>query len=89
MVKEIIDEKITDKHRNYEEFLRWQYIADLDVGDKVEIKIEYMDYEIDDDGNKIELGMKEIKKEFIATNINCHINCQWQDKGVKNIDDEP
>ncbi len=71
MVKSIDDRFITDKHHSYDEFLRWGYVADLDVGDKVEIKIEPID------------GSGEIKKEFIATYVNCHINCQWQDKGVK------
>ena len=71
MVKNIVDEETQTEHKSYAEFLRWQYIVGLDVGDKVEIKIEPA------------AGGDEIKKEFVATYINCHINCQWQDKGVK------
>ena len=28
-------------------------------------------------------GKETIYKEFTAKYINCHINCQWQDKGTK------
>ena len=73
MVKSIKDEIVQDKHPNYNDFLIWQYIADLNVGDKVEIKIEPKD------------GSGEIKREFVAKKINCHINCQWQDKGTKKL----
>ena len=71
MVKSITDEKVQITQDNYSEFERWQYIADLNVGDKIKIEIEPID------------GSGVIEKEFTAKYVNCHINCQWQDKGVK------
>ena len=62
---------ISTKHDSYDEFLIKQYIIDLDVGDKVKIQT------FDKDNNLLD------EKEFIAKQINCHINCTWQDKGVK------
>jgi ribosomal protein L21E len=73
MVKSVVDELVSDKHMSYDEFYLWQYIADLDIGDKVKIEIDPAD------------GSGKIDKEFEATNINCHINCQWQDKGEKKV----
>ena len=71
MVKSIVDEDLNATHANYTEFERWQYIADLNVGDKIKIEIEPID------------GSGVIEKEFVAKYVNCHINCQWQDKGEK------
>jgi len=72
-MKEERDNFVTDKHDKYDDFFLTQYIVNLDIGDKVQIKI------LDKDG--IELGFKE----FIAKQVNCHINCTWQDKGVNKI----
>lgn len=75
MVKNIKYEEIinTPIDERYTEFELFQYIVDLNIGDKVEIKIEPID------------GSGEIKKEFVAKFTNCHINCLWQDKGIKTI----
>ena len=72
MVKNIVNEKVEVSMSNrYDDFNLWQYIADLDIGDKVKIEIEPID------------GSGTIEKEFTAQFINCHINCQFQDKGAK------
>ena len=73
-MKEIDDRVIKKEHRSYDEFLRAGYVVDLDVGDKVQIKIL-------DKNDKI---LSE--KEFVAKYVNCHINCQWQDKGIKKLE---
>lgn len=62
---------VSDKHHLYDNFFLTQYIVDLDVGDKVKIQT------FDENDNLLD------EKEFIATQVNCHINCQWQDKGIK------
>ena len=72
-MKSEINQVVEETHDNYEEFDRWQYIATLDIGDKVEIKV------VDVNGKQLAY------KEFTTKYINAHINCQWQDKGVKTI----
>jgi len=62
---------VKDKHDSYDNFLIEQYIVDLDKGDKVKIQI------LDKNDNLL------TEKEFIAKQVNCHINCTWQDKGIK------
>ena len=62
---------VSTKHDNYDEFFLTQYIVDLDVGDKIKIQTF--------DKNDVLLD----EKEYIAKQINCHINCTWQDKGLK------
>ena len=62
---------VTDKHEKYDDFFLTQYIVDLNVGDKIKIQT------FDKDDNLL------AEKEFIATQINCHINCTWQDKGIQ------
>lgn len=71
MVKNIKDEEVQKTHNLYDDWESWQYIADLHIGDKIKIEIEPID------------GSGTIEKEFIAKYINCHINCRWQDKGVR------
>lgn len=71
-VRNIIDEDVQETHDKYTEFERKQFIINLDIGEKVEINV------YDKEGKKVN------SKEFIAKFINCHINCQWQDKGAKN-----
>lgn len=73
MVKSIVDEQVQETHDKYNEFERWQYVADLNVGDKIKIEIDPID------------GSGIIEKEFTAKYRNCHINCQWQDKGEKTV----
>ncbi|GAG86412.1 unnamed protein product [marine sediment metagenome] len=71
-MKSKIDEIInTTSNKDYDELIREQYIVDLDIGEKVQIKI------LDKDNKVLD------EKEFIAKYVNCHINCQWQDKGIK------
>jgi len=71
-MKSKVDEIVTETHDKYEEFNREQYIINLDVGDKVKIQI------LDKDDKLLD------ERLFVAKYVNCHINCQWQDKGVKN-----
>ena len=66
---------VLTEHPKYNEFLLKQYIIDLDVGDKVKIQT------FDSNNNLLD------EKEFTAKQINCHINCTWQDKGVKNLEE--
>lgn len=70
-MKSKIDEIISEVNESYEEFLRSQFIVDLNIGDKVKIQVF-------DENNKLLTD-----KEFEAKYVNCHINCQWQDKGIK------
>lgn len=70
-MKNKIDEIISEVNESYEEFLRSQFIVDLNIGDKVKIKVYG------------KAGQILAEKEFEAKYINCHINCQWQDKGIK------
>ena len=62
---------VKDKDDLYDKFLITQYIIDLDVGDKIKIQTF--------DKNNVLLD----EKEFVAKQVNCHINCTWQDKGIK------
>lgn len=70
-MKSKVDETVMETHNRYDEFVREQYIIDLDLGDKVRIQI------LDENDNLLD------EKFFIAKYVNCHINCQFQDKGVK------
>ena len=72
-MKSVRENLVNDKHDAYDDFLLTQYIVDLDVGDKVKIQT------FDKDNNLLE------EKEFIAKQTNCHINCTWQDKGIKKV----
>jgi len=64
---------IKTDHEKYDEFLLKQYIIDLDIGDKIRI------HTLDKDDNLLD------EKVFIAKQINCHMNCRWQDKGIKKV----
>lgn len=68
-----VDEVVEETHDRYAEWDRQQFIISLDVGEKIEIKV------YDEENKEID------SKEYIAKYINCHINCQWQDKGVKEM----
>jgi len=72
-MKHKIDEITSTTHHKYDEFKQEQYIVNLDVGDKVVIKIYGKAGQILD------------QKTFIAQYVNCHINCNWQDKGEKKL----
>ena len=70
-----VDEIVDVTHDKYTEFDRQQFIISLDIGERAEIKI----YD--------KLGKEIDSKEFLAKYVNCHINCQWQDKGIKKIEE--
>ena len=70
-MKDKREKLVNDKHDSYDDFLLTQYIINLDIGDKVKIQTFDKNDKLLDE------------KEFIAKQINCHINCQWQDKGIK------
>ncbi len=67
----LVDEDLNQTHYRYDEFERKQFIVELDVGETLRVQV------LDKEGKTLH------EKEFIAKYINCHINCQWQDKGVK------
>lgn len=71
MVKSKIDVIVEETHEKYAEFDREQFIVDLDVGDRIEINV----YDAE--------GKLDSTKSLTAKYSNCHINCQWQDKGEK------
>lgn len=71
-MKSKVENVVKTKHSKYDDFLLKQYIIDLDVGDKIIIQT------FDKNNNLLDT------KEFEAKQINCHINCTWQDKGDKN-----
>ena len=63
---------ITTEHKAYSEFDRKQIIVDdMQVGEQIKIVGVAID------------GTETIHAIFTAKYINCHINCQWQDKGTK------
>ncbi len=72
-MKSKVDEVLMREHQFYEEdeFERDQFIVDLDVGDYITV-IVY-------DASEKELT----KKTFTAKHGNSHLNCQWQDKGLR------
>jgi hypothetical protein len=70
-MKSIKDEIVKKTHYKYNKYLQEQYIVDLDVEDKIKIQV------LDKDNNLLD------ERIFTAKQINCHINCQWQDKGIK------
>lgn len=70
-MKSVIDENVMITQDSYDDFDRWQFIVDLDTGDKVKIQVF--------DSNNVLLT----EKEFMANYINSNINCQWMDKGKK------
>ncbi|MCP4550876.1 MAG: hypothetical protein GY834_02295 [Bacteroidetes bacterium] len=75
MKENTVDEILSRKHASYDEYERDQFIIGLDVGDVVKISV----YDVSE--------KKLIEKKFIAKYGNSHINCQWQDKGVKKLEE--
>ncbi len=71
--KNLVDGIVSRKHSQYDIYERDQYIIDLDVGDYITITV-------------YDASAKDLtSKTFTAKHGNSHLNCQWQDKGVKKI----
>lgn len=76
MSYEITDDRVTKtEHHSYDEFERSGFVVTIPKGNK--IKIQILDSK--------DVVLKE--KIFIAKYEKSHINCQWQDKGVKKIEE--